>query len=175
MTKKIKKIWNAVTSVLIGLMILLAALLWGFQLLGYQVLVVQSPSMEPDYGVGSLVYVKPVDPEQLQVGDVITFQLGGGVRGTHRIIEVLNEDGSLSFRTKGDANEEADNNPVLPENILGQVKFTVPWLGFLVTYIQQPPGIYVAVSAAALLLLLTVLPDFIFSEDKEKNKQEETT
>lgn len=173
MRNTIKRIWNAVTTVLVGLMVILAALLWGFRLLGYEVLVVQSGSMEPNYHVGSLVYVKPVDASELETGDVITFELGGGVRGTHRIIEVLDDNGSLSFRTKGDNNDDADFNPVLPEAIVGEVKFTIPYLGFLITYIQQPPGTYVTISVVAALLLLTILPDLIFPEENKKKKQED--
>lgn len=174
MRNTIKQVWNTVTTGLVGLMVIFAALLWGFRLLGYEVLVVQSGSMEPNYHVGSLVYVKPVEASVLETGDVITFELGGGVRGTHRIIEVLDEDGSLSFRTKGDNNDHADYNPVLPEDIVGQVKFTIPYLGFLITYIQQPPGTYVTISVVAVILLLTILPEIIFPEEKDKQKQEET-
>lgn len=174
MRNTIKQVWNAVTTVLVGLMVILAALLWGFRLFGYEVLVVQSGSMEPNYHVGALVYVKPVDAAELETGDVITFELGGGVRGTHRIIEVLEDNGSLSFRTKGDNNDDADVNPVLPEAILGEVKFTIPYLGFLISYIQQPPGTYVAISVVAVLLLLTILPDIIFPEENDKNKQEDS-
>lgn len=139
MRNTIKRVGNVVTTVLVGLMVILAALLWGFRLLGYEVLVVQSGSMEPNYHVGSLVYVKPVDASKLETGDVITFELGGGVRGTHRIIEVLDDNGNLSFRTKGDNNDDADFNPVLPEAIVGEVKFTFPYLGFLITYMQERP------------------------------------
>lgn len=173
MRNTIKRVWNAVTTVLVGLMVILAALLWGFWLLGYEVLVVQSGSMEPNYHVGSLVYVKPVDASELETGDVITFELGGGVRGTHRIIEVLDNNGSPSFRTKGDSNDHADYAPVLSEDIVGEVKFTIPYFGFLITYIQQPPGTYVTISIVAVLLLLTILPDIIFPEGNKKTKQED--
>lgn len=174
MQNTIKQVWNAITTVIACLMVILAALLWGFRLLGYEVLVVQSGSMEPNYHVGSLVYVKPVDASELETGDVITFELGGGVRGTHRIIEVINDDSGLSFRTKGDNNDDADFNPVLPEAIVGEVKFTIPYLGFLITYIQQPPGTYVTISVVAVLLLLTILPDLIFPKDNKNKKQEDT-
>lgn len=173
MQTTIKRVWNIITTILVSLMVLLAALLWGFKLLGMDIFVVQSGSMEPAYHVGSLVYVKTVDATELQTGDVITFELGGGVRGTHRIVEVLAENGSLAFRTKGDANESADNNPVLPEDIVGEVKFTIPYLGFLITYIQQPPGTYIAVSVVAVLLLLTILPDIIFPEKRTTDKRED--
>ena len=172
MKHTIKRVWNAATTLLIALVLLLVVLLWGFRLFGYEVLIVQSGSMEPAYHVGALVYTKPVDARELQVGDVITFELGGGVRGTHRITEVLEDEGGLAFRTKGDSNEEADATPVLAEAIVGEVKFTVPYLGFFVTYIQQPSGRLVAIGAAALLLLLIVLSDFLFPADKKQNKQE---
>ena len=175
MQNTIKRVWNTSTTVLLILLIILVFLLWGFRFLGYEVLVVQSGSMEPAYHVGSLVYVKPVAPAKLEAGDVITFELGGGVRGTHRITEVLEENGDLFFRTKGDNNDEADANPVASNAVVGQVQFTIPYLGFWVTYIQQPVGRFVAISVAAFILLLTILPDLIFPSEKDKQKQEEVT
>lgn len=173
MQNMIKTIWNTITTILVTLMVILSALLWGFRLFGFEVLVVQSGSMEPNYHVGSLVYVKPVDAAELKVGDVITFELGGGVRGTHRIIEVLDDNGSRSFRTKGDNNDHADANPIRPQAIVGEVQFTIPYLGFLITFVQQPPGTYLAISIAAALLLLIVLPDIIFSKEQDEKQPEE--
>lgn len=172
MQNKIKRIWNLATTVLVTLAVILAALLWGGRLLKYEVMVVQSGSMEPEYHVGSLIYVKAVDAAELKTGDVITFELGGGVRGTHRIIEVLDDNGSLSFRTKGDSNDEADANPVLPSAIVGEVKFTVPYLGFMITYMQQPAGKFITIAVASLLLLLIILPEVLFPEEKKSNEQE---
>ena len=173
MQKDVKKIWNSIITAIIGLMIALVVLIWGFKCLGYEVLVVQSGSMEPVYHVGSLIYVKSVEPEELEVGDVITFELGNGVRGTHRIIEVLDNNGEISFITKGDANEMEDNKPVVEDAIVGQVKFTIPKLGFFITYIQQPPGIYIAISVAAMLLLLIILPELIFQSEKKLKRSED--
>lgn len=173
MQKDVKKIWNSITTAIIGLMIALVVLIWGFKCLGYEVLVVQSGSMEPVYHVGSLIYVKSVEPEELEVGDVITFELGNGVRGTHRIIEILDNNGELSFITKGDANEVEDNKPVVEDAIVGQVKFTIPKLGFFITYIQQPPGTYIAISVAAMLLLLIILPELIFQSEKKLKRSED--
>lgn len=173
MQKDVKKIWNSITTAIIGLMIALVVLIWGFKCLGYEVLVVQSGSMEPVYHVGSLIYVKSVEPEELEVGDVITFEIGNGVRGTHRIIEILDNNGELSFITKGDANEVEDNKPVVEDAIVGQVKFTIPKLGFFITYIQQPPGTYIAISVAAMLLLLIILPELIFQSEKKLKRSED--
>jgi len=173
MQKKVKQVWNIITSVLIGLVVLLAFALWGVRIFGLEGLVVQSGSMEPAYPVGSLVYVKETDPSGLEVGDVITFRSAGEVLCTHRIAEVLEENGSRCFITKGDNNDAADSNPVLPRNLVGKVVWMIPGLGYFAAYIQNPPGLYIAVCAAAVLLLLTILPDLIFPEDKDEKKQEE--
>lgn len=171
MQNKVKQIWNTAGTVLVSLMVILAVLLWGCRLLGMKAFVVQSGSMEPAYHVGSLVYVRPVDASKLQVGDVITFELGGGLLGTHRIVKIQNVEHNLSFITKGDANNDTDSVPVQPENIVGRVNFTIPYLGYLAAYIQQPPGVYVMISVVSTILLLTIIPDMIFPEEQSKKKK----
>lgn len=174
MTNAIKRIWNAVTTLLIVALAALAILLWGVRLLGMDVYVVQSGSMEPQYPVGGVVYVKETDPDTLEAGDVITFKLSETTKGTHRIIEIVPDENApetVRFRTKGDANEHEDSGLVEASNIVGKVVFGLPYLGYLVTYIQQPPGMYMAISAAAVVLLLIVLPDLLF-EDKEKKEND---
>ena len=173
MQTKIKKIWNAATTVLVSLMVILSALLWGYRLLGLQAFVVQSGSMEPACPVGSLVYVGPAEAAELRVGDIITFDLGSGIRGTHRIVEIGEHEGTPAFVTKGDANEHIDAGLVLPESIIGRVVFTVPYLGFAAAFLQQPSALYVKVAAVAGVMLLLVLPDILFAEKKKKPKQED--
>lgn len=82
-------------------------------------------SMEPRIPVGSLVYTKSVQANDIAIGDVIVFE-SYGVTITHRVVG-LNEDGA--FITKGDANDGADFNPVYPQNVLGRVLAYVPLLG----------------------------------------------
>ena len=73
MGKAIKIIWNTITSILVAAAVILAILMVGARLVGLQVFTVLSGSMEPTYHVGSLIYVKDVDPFELEAGDVITF------------------------------------------------------------------------------------------------------
>ena len=70
MTRTFKKIWKCITSVLVALVVIVALLLVGARLIGLQVFTVLSGSMEPTYHVGSLIYVKDVDPFELESGDV---------------------------------------------------------------------------------------------------------
>lgn len=170
MNKTVKKIWNWLTTILVVLVVILAILLVGARLIGLQVFTVLSGSMEPTYHVGSLIYVKKVDPFQLKSGDVITFMLDEDTVATHRVVEVVpdEEDASvIRFRTKGDANEAEDGSLVHYRNVIGTPVFTIPKLGYLANYIQHPPGTYVAISAGAILLLLVFIPD-LFSNDKKE-------
>lgn len=75
MGKIIKKVWNAVTTVLVILLVILAVLLAGARLVGFTPLAVQSGSMEPAYHVGSLIYVKSVDYRELKAGDATITSL----------------------------------------------------------------------------------------------------
>ena len=172
MTRTFKKIWKCITSVLVALVVIVALLLVGARLIGLQVFTVLSGSMEPAYHVGSLIYVKDVDPFELESGDVITFMLDENTVATHRIVEVVpdeEDDSVVRFRTKGDANDSVDGSLVHYKNVIGSPVFTIPQLGYVVSYIQNPPGTYVAISAGAILLLLVFLPD-LFDGDKKKKK-----
>ena len=163
-----KKIWNGFTTVLVCLVVILAVLLVGVRLVGFQVFTVLSGSMEPTYHVGSLIYVKRVDPAQLRAGDVITFMLDEDTIVTHRIIEVVPDEEDptvLRFATQGDANDAPDGRKVRDKNVLGTPVFSIPWLGYLANYIQNPPGTYIAISAGAILMLLMFLPDLFAPEE----------
>lgn len=71
--KAVRRLWGIVSSAVLGLIVLLALALVGVRALGLTPYAVLSGSMEPTYRVGSLIYVKKVDPAEVQVGDPITF------------------------------------------------------------------------------------------------------
>lgn len=170
MSKTLKKIWNFISTVLVAVVVLLALLLAGARIFGLQVFTVLSGSMEPTYHTGSLIYVKKVDPFTIQPGQPITFLLDEKTVATHRVVGVVPDEEDttvIRFRTKGDANEAEDGTLVHYKNVIGEPVFSIPYLGYLAEYIQHPPGMYVAISAGAVLLLLVFIPD-IFSDDEKK-------
>ncbi|MBE7058556.1 MAG: signal peptidase I [Ruminococcaceae bacterium] len=174
MSKTVKKIWNLVTTVLVAIVVVLVLLLVGARVVGLQVFSVLSGSMEPNYSVGSLIYVKDVDPFELKKGDVITFMMDEDTVATHRVVEIVpdeNDSGVIRFKTKGDANKTEDGSLVHYKNVIGTPVFEIPKLGYVANYIQNPPGMYIAISAGAVLLLLVFLPDLFGKE--EKTKQDE--
>lgn len=176
MPDKLKKIWNILTKVLVVAVAVCAILLAGIRLAGFKPYAVLSGSMEPEYPVGSLLFVKKVDTLSLKVGDDITFLLDEDTLATHRIIEVIpdGEDSSVvRFRTKGIANEYADGGLVHSENVIGKPVFCIPYIGYFSSYIQNPPGIYIAVTGGIIILLLVFLPDLFKYKSKKRKATEE--
>ena len=167
-------IWNTFTTCLVAVVVILALLLAGPRIIGMQVFTVLSGSMEPTYHTGSLIYVKDVNPYKIEAGDVITFMIDEDTVATHRVVEVVpdEEDSTtVRFRTKGDANNAEDGSLVHYKNVLGTPVFTIPQLGYLASYIQNPPGMYLAISAGAVLMMMVFLPDLFASDDKEEPKR----
>ena len=172
--KAVKKIWDWISGILVAVVVLLAIALVGVRVVGLQPYVVLSGSMEPTYHVGSLIYVKAVDYKDLKVGDPITYMVSQDTVVTHRIIEVLEDEedpNTIRYFTQGDANDVPDGMSVHYKNIIGKPVFSIPYLGYVSNYIQNPPGSYVSIAAGALLILLVFLPD-IFAEDESSKKKE---
>lgn len=115
--------------------------------LGTTPLVVLSGSMSgdaPDHiEAGDLIFVNPVDPADLKVGDIITYMEGSTVV-THRIIEITTgEDGKLLFSTKGDANNTADKEPVHQDELVGIFTGRIHKVGDLAIFMQTPLGMII--------------------------------
>ena len=168
MNRSVKKIWNVISTVLVVIVVVVALLLVGARLFGLQVYAVLSGSMEPTYHVGSVIYVEPVDPSEIQVGDPITFVMNEELTvATHRVVRIDAE--NSHFYTKGDANENPDAAPVHFNNLLGKPVFTIPYLGYISSYVQSPPGMYYAIAVGVLLLVLVFVPDMLDGGKKKKS------
>ena len=166
MKDTLKKIWNIVSTALVVLIVLCAVFLMGSRLMGYQVFTIISGSMEPEYNVGDLIYVKKVDPQNIKVGDDITFILNEDlVVATHRVVRIDAE--NQHFYTKGLANEIEDSEPVHFNNVIGVPKFSIAKLGYVSNFIQNPPGTYITIGLGILLILIVFLPDIIRKKEEE--------
>ncbi|WP_139978654.1 signal peptidase I [Nocardioides litoris] len=116
-------------------------------------------SMRPGLPPGTLVVAKPVDPAEIGVGTVITYQLNSGEPTvvTHRVIAVRQSlDGDLELQTQGDANDVADEKWVRPEQVRGELWYAVPHLGRLNGVLngdQRQLLVYAAAAGLALYAL----------------------
>ena len=137
---------------------LLASLLMvmATNLLGYSSFVIYSGSMGPTVKVGSLLLTRPVDVDNLRVGDVITYRSPGNhTTLTHRIVGMRQQDGEWVFETKGDASLEPDPREVILRGQVSKMSFDIPYLGYVVDFAKSTQGIilFLLVPAAGLLAI----------------------
>lgn len=97
--------------------------------------------MQPAYNVGDMVFVKIEKADNINVGDVITFNPSsdGGAYLTHRVSKKLTDyqgTGLTCFRTKGDADDSEDSFLIDESRVIGKVTFHLAKLGFVVRFIQ---------------------------------------
>lgn len=113
-----------------------------------------SPSMEPNINVYDVVLVKKTNINKLKKGDVITFYSTNNYFGdtpiTHRIVNI---DDRTSIIVKGDHNEKADNEKVIPKNIIGKVILVIPSLGKLQFFLASKSGFIVAIIIPAIVII----------------------
>ena len=160
MKMKLVRIWSAVSTVLVIIIVLFAVFLMGSRLIGFRVFTVISGSMSPTFNVGDLIYVRSVDPSEIKEGDPITFVVNENlVVVTHRVVSI--DAANKCFYTKGDANNTPDSSPVNFKNVIGVPQFSIPLLGYVSDFIQNPPGLYITIGLCAALLFVVSLPDFI--------------
>lgn len=124
-----KIISRIIKKILLSALLILAVFFVGLRVTGFKPYNIETQSMEPDYPVNTLIYVKEVSFDDLSEGDVITYVNQSGTAVTHRIVAIDTNDRSV--RTKGDANEFEDIMDVNEENIVGKVYFGIPLIGKL--------------------------------------------
>lgn len=106
---------------------------------GYSAFTVLTSSMEDVIPKGSLVVVKQVPPEELKIGDDISYLAGETTVITHRIVGIEPDylgEGKLGFQTKGTMNQEPDDLLVPQINIVGKVIFHSQCVGTVVNFIR---------------------------------------
>jgi signal peptidase len=138
---------------------------------GYQYAVVKSGSMTPTYPVGTIVMTEPVKAESIKVGDVISWQMPGENTShvSHRVIEVVRDGNSFSFRTKGDANEEPDAQLVRAPSLRGRVIFSLPQSAGVTSLLEQRDLAFGLVLVCGVILIGMEL-DKVFRELRASRK-----
>jgi len=148
------------------------------QLMGLQAYVVTSGSMSPHIPKGSVIYVESVPPSQLEVGDVITFAPNTSnipaKRVVHRIVGIRETNYTRDFKTKGDANAEADPGWTQSYRVLGKEVFSIPMLGSIVSDAHTLPAVIILVMLPAIFLMrneIDTLLDNYLTEDSQEEEE----
>ncbi|MCG1003743.1 MULTISPECIES: signal peptidase I [Halobacterium] len=133
--------------------------------------VVLSSSMEPSLSPGDAVVVNDVDPATLEAGDVITFvRSEESTPVTHRVVEVVEREDGLAFRTQGDANDDPDPALVPASSVTGEVWFAIPYVGHVVLFANTPTGLAVLVGLPILAFVASEL--YAFARGDSTNDRE---
>ncbi len=170
----LKKFWHIIGNVVFAILLVLVIVLAGFVVKGkidggmpaianYRLYVVLSGSMHPVFDAGSLVVVKDTDPGSLPVGAIIAFKDPGPDNSkmiiTHRVVAVQKEWGSISYVTKGDANNANDPLPVPAANVIGKVDGWLPDAGYFFDFAKSRRG----------LIFLIILPGLLLAGEEIRN------
>jgi len=131
-------------------------------LFGYKSYVIKTNSMEPTINVNDVVINKEIKQEELNVGDVITFQYKGEVI-THRITKIDNEADETQYTTKGDNNNIEDTFKITYENIKGKHVLTIPYLGMVVQLLENK---------LLFLIILLIILIFMFAQLQNQEKKD---
>lgn len=164
--EKLKKIGLTVLSICLWGVILIAAL-FAFTTLatkdtnsvasiaGFTPLTVATESMEPTFGTSDLIIIQKCDPADLKEGDIITFHTiinNEYALNTHRIVDIEENNGYRSYRTKGDNNEIEDTHVIADGDIVGKYVLKLAGVGALMTFLSSSTG----------FLVVIILPLLIF-------------
>lgn len=123
-----------------------------------KLLTVQTGSMAPTISAGSVIVVAPAP--SYQQGDIVTYRVANDPDKkqtiTHRIFQNRTLESGTVLITKGDANEAPDNGSITKDQIIGKVQFSIPFLGYPISFIRTQLG----------LILFIIIPStiIIYSE-----------
>lgn len=131
----------------------------------YKFMAVLSGSMSPTFNVYDMIVDKQVKPESLKKGDVITFWADSKTLVTHRIVDIQREDGKTAYKTRGDANNVADDKLVDPSKVEGTYIFRIPYGGLITSKLKGPIGLVIVWA----LFMYVIFSEFFF---KKKGKKE---
>ena len=168
-----KKALNIVKNILVWLVVALAVFMMIFtiisvntfdrndrEIFGYRCYIVLSDSMSAtDFNAGDLVLVKSVDPNTLEVGDIISYQSQNtenfGETVTHKIrAKTRDKNGNPGFITYGTTTNVDDATVVTFPYILGKYQFALPGVGTFFQFLRTTQGYIICILIPFLLLIL---------------------
>lgn len=134
---------------------------------GIKPFIVLSNSMESEIYKGDLIITKNVDPKTLKVDDVIAFRDSENTVTTHRIIDIVDNEGETYFITKGDNNNTQDQNLVGFKDVEGIFVFRIPGIGSIMKKLSEPTTIII------LMLGITIVfgMGFAISTKRQSDKE----
>lgn len=131
--QKIKEIIiSVILCIIVALIVMLVSCRFRFG-----ALTIGSGSMTGTINKGDIIiYEKYKENENVKTGDIIVFT-SDDTRIVHRVTEQRNLGDEIRYYTKGDANEQEDQGYRLRTDVVGKVKFRIPYIGYLTLLIND--------------------------------------
>lgn len=146
-------------AVAVIFIVVLLSIFTSFDLLSrFDFLVISSGSMKPALGIGDLVVIN-AKPKQIQKNDIITFKdpNGSGFFITHRVASIVNNDSSMFFKTRGDANAVVDDWQVEPRDVQGKVTLAFPYIGYALEFAKTFSGFVILIIIPSIIVIANEL------------------
>lgn len=119
---------------------------------GYKNFVIVSGSMKPTIMINDAILIKKVPEDKIAVGDIISFQQNG-IIVTHRVIDIIYEDGVKKYQTKGDNNNAPDKQLVSYQQIEGKFQFKIKHFGVIIDVLKNKITLIVLIAIVFLIFL----------------------
>lgn len=130
---------------------------------GFQPYIVLSASMEPTIMTGALSYIDKKDSD-VGIDDIVAFSVDDEVTVIHRIVDIADNG---QYVTKGDNNESTDIATLSPDQIVGKVKHSISYLGYITKWLQSKKGLILA----GVAILIAFISSFLTDETEKKEKR----
>ena len=189
-----KKAFDIVRTILVWLVVLVAVAMTVFtffslttvnrndrSIFGYKIFIVNTDSMEKtDFKAGDLIFVKEIDPEKLQIGDIVTFvskdENSLDEILTHKIRSFTTDsNGSRGFITYGTSTNSDDQGIVLYQDVLGKYEFHIAGLGSVFSFLKTTQGFFLCIFTPIMLVIIYEIINFFVLLKKSKKEEMETT
>jgi signal peptidase len=173
MKKAVKIIVNILAWVFLLLALLVTVIVFSAErnngvsnIMGFMPMTVESNSMSPTFKKGDLIIVKEIDDvNDLKEGDVITYWThidGKRVKNTHRIVEIVDKNGTNGYVTRGDNNTINDTDVISPGAVIGRwTNVKLPVVGRLMNFLRTKTGFFICIVIPMAIFFLFELYKFI--------------
>ena len=119
--------------------ILLIIVLLNTGLIKYQMFVIGSNSMNTYIYRGDVIIARRANSKEvknIKKGEILVFRWNNKII-SHRVYNVIKKDGKVYFKTKGDNNDQVDNNIAKEKDVIGTVSFRIKYIGLPSIWLRE--------------------------------------
>lgn len=177
--KIIKIILNVIVISMVALFILVVFLQRfsdnKLSFFNFRMFTVVSGSMEPKYNIGDVLIAKEVKPEDVKVGDTISYLGSSGTFKdkvvTHQVVDIEQDaEGHYIFHTKGLANLVED--PIVyEEQLYGVIKYKAVLLSFVYKVVATQIGMFIFIVIPILYIIGSEIVIAMLEKEEQRRRK----